>query len=98
MTSGISNSEKKPDLGSRMRGTQGSTSNSNTLQGMLNKDPNQVYDAKEEPLNNPESQLRQAIDSLKSSDWQKIFEACNIIKRAAMFHKNLFAHPSNFSS
>lgn len=26
---------------------------------------------------------------LKSGDWAKQFEACNTIKRIAMFHKNL---------
>lgn len=61
---------------------------------ILKNDSNIVYETKEEPLTHPESQVRNAIESLKSADWQKIFDGCNIIKRAAMFHKNLFSHPS----
>ena len=63
----------------------------------MKQDPNQVYDVREEPLSNPDSQLRTAIDSLKSSDWQKTFEGCNVIKRAASFHKQMFSHPSSYS-
>ena len=53
---------------------------------------------KEEPLTNPEAQLRPAIEALKSSDWSKTFEACSVIKRGIMFHKNLFTHPSSMTA
>lgn len=52
-------------------------------------DQGDIYQAIEEPLLNPEKQFQQAVDMLKSGDWQKQFEACNIVKRVAMFHKNL---------
>ena len=42
--------------------------------------------------------MRPAIESLKSSDWSKTFEGCNIIKRGALFHKQLFAHPSSMTA
>ena len=49
------------------------------------------YNAPEEPLANPEQQLKTAIEGLKSTDWQKNFDAMNIIKRVAMFHKPLLS-------
>ena len=49
------------------------------------------YDAKEEPLPNPESQLKKAVDDLRSQDWSRQFDACNTIKRIAKFHKHLHA-------
>lgn len=60
----------------------------------MKQDSAQAYEARDEPLVNPESQLRPAVEQLKSTDWAKTFEACNIIKRGVLFHKNLFAHPS----
>jgi hypothetical protein len=45
------------------------------------------YDLVHEPLSNPQAQITTAIIDLKSSDWSKQFEACNTIRRAAMFHK-----------
>lgn len=65
---------------------------------MIKQDSAQAYEAKEEPLLNPEAQLRQAIESLKSSDWSKTFEGCNILRRGVTFHKNLFAHPSSMTA
>jgi len=83
-----SQSEKKPIAHSKL------TDDPRTLANLLKQDSAQIYEAKEEPLSNPESQLRPAIEALKSSDWSKTFEACNIIKRGVLFHKNLFQHPS----
>eukprot|EP00347_Sterkiella_histriomuscorum_P023335 403335038 len=50
----------------------------------------------EEPLQNPEKQLLQCLEQLKSGDWAKQFEACNTLKRMALFHKQLlaFSNPS----
>ena len=48
------------------------------------------YDIVNEPLPNPGSQIASAIAALKSSDWQKQFEACNTIRRAAVFHRQNF--------
>ena len=31
---------------------------------------------------------------MKSDDWQKVFDGLNVIKRVAMFHKNLLAMSS----
>lgn len=87
-----SQSEKKPGGHSKLG------DDPRTLANMLKQDSAQVYEAKEEPLTNPESQLRPAIEALKSSDWSKTFDACNIIKRGILFHKNLFAHPSSYTA
>ena len=83
----MSQSEKKP-------GGQSKLDAPASLATLMKQDSAQVYEAKDEPLVNPESQLRPAVEQLKSTDWAKTFEACNIIKRGVMFHKNLFAHPS----
>lgn len=91
MIGGGSQSEKKPGGYSKLGG---GADDPRTLANMLKQDSAQIYEAKEEPLANPESQLRPAIEALKSSDWSKTFEACNIIKRGVLFHKNLFSHPS----
>jgi hypothetical protein len=47
-----------------------------------------------EPLINPEKQLSQALEMLKSGDWQKQFDACNLVKRVIMFHKGLLQQSS----
>ena len=65
---------------------------------MIKQDSTQAYEAKEEPLMNPEAQIRPAIEQLKSSDWSKTMEGCNIIRRGVTFHKSLFAHPSTITS
>ena len=65
---------------------------------VFNQDSSNVYEFDEKPLINPESQLKTALDNLKSSDWNKAFEACNIIKRVALFHKNLITHPSHYTA
>ena len=82
---GVSQSEKKPMASSKL-----DSGGPQSLQNLIKQDSAAAYEAKEEPLINPESQLRQAIESLKSSDWSKTFEGCNVIKRGVMFHKNLF--------
>ena len=82
----VSQSEKKP--------------NSNEMSHLeaYKQESENVYELKEEALHNPEGQLKQAIENLKSSDWNKAFEACNIIKRVAMYHKQLFQHPSSYTA
>jgi hypothetical protein len=50
---------------------------------------NKGYDPADEPLVNPESALKKAADDIKSTDWQRIFDACNTFKRLAKFHKHL---------
>ena len=50
-----------------------------------------TYNAPDEPLRNPELQFKQCLDNLKSDNWQKIFDALNIIKRIATFHKDLLS-------
>jgi len=47
------------------------------------------YTECDQPLQNPESCFKKCIDDLKSSDWQKQFDACNTLKAVARFHKNL---------
>ena len=48
--------------------------------------------AQEEPLRNPDLQFKQCIENLKSDDWHKVFDSLNIVKRIAMFHKELLAN------
>ena len=43
------------------------------------------------PLQSPELNLKQAIDQYKSPDWEKQFEASNVIRCGLKFHKNLFS-------
>jgi len=50
---------------------------------------NKGYDPSDEPLVNPEAALKKAVEDIKSSDWQRNFDSCNIIKRIAKFHKHL---------
>lgn len=52
------------------------------------------YNAPEEPLRNAEAEFKQSVADLKSPDWQKIFDAMNIIKRVAQFHKELMVMTS----
>lgn len=54
----ISQSEKKPPI---------ANSKFENVPSGLAVEAN--YDIKEEPLLNPEKQLREALDNLKSSDW-----------------------------
>ena len=89
LTPGVSQSEKKPGGASKL-----GTDDPRTLANMMKQDSAQIYEAKEEPLLNPESQLRPAVENLKSADWSKTFEACNTIRRGVLFHKQLFTHPS----
>jgi hypothetical protein len=48
-----------------------------------------MYAIIEEPFPNPEQHYKQTLEKLKSGDWAKQFEACNSLKRIAMFHKPL---------
>ena len=59
---------------------------------MTQQSSSDQYEAPEEPLQNAEKQVNSAINDLGSSNWQIQFEACNIIKRAALFHKPLFSN------
>jgi hypothetical protein len=34
---------------------------------------------------------KQSVKNLKSDDWQQIFDSMNIIKRVALFHKDLLS-------
>jgi hypothetical protein len=81
-------SEKKPPIANNKF--------ENLPSGLANAEVN--YDVKEEPLLNPEKQIREAIDNLKSSDWSKQFDACNTLKRAMMFHKGLFENNSTYTA
>lgn len=74
----VSQSEKKPPM-SKFEHVPSS---------MANSDVN--YEIKEEPLLNPDRQIREALDNLKSSDWSKQFDACNTLKRGVIFHKTCF--------
>lgn len=38
---------------------------------------------------NPAVNFANAVQDLKSSDWSKQFEACNVIRRVSLFHKNI---------
>jgi hypothetical protein len=42
-------------------------------------------------LKNAEQQFKQSVQSLKSDDWQEVFDSLNIIKRVALFHKELLS-------
>jgi hypothetical protein len=42
-------------------------------------------------LRNAEQQYKQCIQTLKGDDWQAIFDALNIMKRVALFHKELLS-------
>jgi hypothetical protein len=84
----MSMSEKKPPIANNKF--------ENLPSGLTNNEVN--YDVKEEPLLNPEKQIREAIDNLKSSDWSKQFDACNTLKRAMMFHKALFENNSTYTA
>jgi len=53
------------------------------------ENPATSYNAPEEPLANPEQQLKQCIENLKGDDWQKIFDSLNIVKRLVVFHKDV---------
>lgn len=59
--------------------------------GMLNAAENvgADYTLKEEPLANPSLAVQQAINDMKSKNWQAQYEACNTIRRAGMFHPNV---------
>ena len=50
-----------------------------------------TYNAPEEPLRNAAQQYQTSIENLKKDDWQKIFDSLNVIKRIAMFHKDLLS-------
>ena len=42
------------------------------------------YNNIEEPLSNPDQQIKNAVSDISNSkDWNKIFDGMNIIKRAA---------------
>jgi len=75
----MSYSEKKPPIASKFE---------NLPSGLTNGEVN--YDMKDEPLLNPDKQIREALDNLKSTDWSKQFEACNTLKRAVTYHKTFF--------
>lgn len=49
------------------------------------------YTTPDEPLQNPDNEYKQAQINLKSDDWQKVFDALNVVKRVAMFHKPLLS-------
>lgn len=72
----MSYSEKKPPMAH------------NLASGLTNGEVN--YEAKDEPLLNPDKQIREALENLKSTDWSKQFEACNTLKRAVTYHKSAF--------
>lgn len=87
-TFSVAQSEKKPPIaGNKFE---------NLPSGLTNGEVN--YDVKEEPLLNPEKQIREALDNLKSSDWSKQFDACNTLKRALMYHKNIFETQTAFAT
>jgi hypothetical protein len=58
--------------------------------------PEKMYQILEEPLLNPDKQYATALDQLRSGDWSKQFEACNTLKRVAMFHKPLLSNQNSF--
>lgn len=41
------------------------------------------------PLDQPDEELKCALDDLKSSDWSKQFDACNTLRRACVHHSEL---------
>ena len=53
------------------------------------------YNAVAEPLPNPDLQFKQCYEQLQSGEWAKQFEACNNLKRVAMFHKHLLSAGSS---
>eukprot|EP00753_Platysulcus_tardus_P003737 PLAT12485.3.p2 GENE.PLAT12485.3~~PLAT12485.3.p2 ORF type:complete len:680 (+),score=377.10 PLAT12485.3:79-2040(+) len=47
-----------------------------------------IYLTREEllPCSRPEKELRSAMTALRSGDWERIFDACNTVRRLAMHH------------
>lgn len=39
-------------------------------------------------MQQPDKQIKEALQLLKSSDWQKGFQACNVLKRAVVHHRS----------
>ena len=60
------------------------TNNTNIGQmGATSTSQSTYYNTTEEPLNQPEQQLKTALSNLSSKDWQKVFDGMNTIKRGA---------------
>lgn len=53
------------------------------------------YNAREEPVQNPELQLKVSLENLKGDDWQKIFDSLNMIKRLVIFHKDVVSNSNS---
>lgn len=81
----VSNDQSQGGFGSN-------TSQKQPFEGQSNDGQTTHYMAQEEPLRNPDLQFKQCIENLKSDDWHKVFDSLNIVKRIAMFHKELLAN------